>query len=980
LRIVGACVLYVAIAAILLFPTFRDFDRIGVKDWNGFLGEQQAELTTILDHGQFPAWNPWKRGGQVAFAQPESMLCSPVTLLALFVGANAAFKLLLVPLFVGAALGCYALAGDLGIVGVARLVPGAVLVGASIFPLYVCGGLPNWLFGMAILPWLVLANRRAPSSRRWLVAGAALYAGLLYCGNVHHFVFFPLLLLLQSGSRAIRRRSWRPLLATGALGIVGVALSLFRLVPLLEVYSEFPRHVEAVGRFLPISWIGRSLLEAPRDLDHAYGVALADGSLLYWVDCSAYVGVVVLLLAFVGTAGAWRKAWPAALLGVVFLWLSLGSSVTPSLWDALRRLPVYRSMQAPERFVGYVVFSLSLLGGLGVQVVQSWSAQRLGPRAATAVGVGALVAVLASLLWVDAPLTSHAFALPPPSAAPSTLLHRSGPRPPFEQHRFPQIAQQWGGPLYEPVLVNHGNVEGQSDVPTRLAARAVGELGYRGEAYLESGASPVTAEFTPNVIHVRTRTEQPDWLVVNQTFFPEWRARGTVTGDCVPRDGLIALQLPAGEHDLELYFAPTTIPVGGLLALVALLSLVVGWGARRGVAPSFPLSTRSDRVVLASHALLVVGVVGWLAQRPTHDVAARPDWRAGARFVGGVTDPLADVGAALAAAQPGEIVVLRQGHYGAVTIARGVTLVADRDASASVSELTITGVPADETVFVVGVDVGGVASGTSPGGESAHVPTLRIDRCDGAVVLQDVGAADTGGVLAAAPRLVVANSGNVHGFGLDLSGVTATDSRVGLARGSLERASPATGSERIASATRSVLLLNRVHVQRGGGAGASSGSSSQAFELADHSLVRHSQCDLTPADFTVDAASSAADLGDAALRFSFTRTSSTDPWSAELRGPPHSRGTIVVAPRTDFRRLEGRNSGQFVEVDFTSSRALYHFDLLDHGAMPIPVPHFDESARPDDAYFVQAWIDLGPDPNSKAKQYTLLDGRVAGVQ
>src|SRR6185369_12767013 len=156
-----AVIAFSALGLVLLHGSFRRFDYLGGKDWNAFIGQAQVELTTLRDYRQLPLWNPWRAGGQVSLAQPESMLFTPVTPLAMLVGVVPAFKLLLLPLFLLGCAGMWALGGILGLAGLPRAVPVFVFFGSSIFPLYVCGGMPSWLAGMALLPWLMLFHRRA---------------------------------------------------------------------------------------------------------------------------------------------------------------------------------------------------------------------------------------------------------------------------------------------------------------------------------------------------------------------------------------------------------------------------------------------------------------------------------------------------------------------------------------------------------------------------------------------------------------------------------------------------------------------------------------------------------------------------------------------------------------------------------------------------------------------------------------------------
>jgi len=960
----AALALYGAIAAVLLAGALRGWEKLGGKDWNAFLGQAQAEATTLIDHGQFPAWNPWRRGGQVSFAQPESMLLSPVTPLALLFGANAAFKLLLLPLFVAAAMGMRALAGDLGLGGAARLLAGAIYISASVLPLYVNGGLPNWLHGMAILPWLVLASRRAATSRRWLAGGAALYAGLLLCGNVHHFVFFPLLLAVEAAARTLQQRSARPLLATAALGIAGVAFSLVRLVPLLELFSEFPRRLDASGRFMPLALVARSLLQphAP-GIDGELRVVVTEGSVLYWVDCGAYVGPVVALLAAAGVVLAWRRAWPFALIGALFLWLALGSGVEPSLWDALRRLPVYASMQAPERFMGLLVFALALLAACAGERIDGWLARR-GARARLAGGWIVLVAAIAPLLAVNPSIADGAFPVEPPrDVPPSTLLARGPPPPPFTQRRFPAIPQQWGGPLYEAVLRNAGNVDGQSDVPSRRAALAAGDLGYRGELHLAAGHGELSGEITPNSIRVRAELTAPDQLVVNQTFHPGWRRAGG--GEpCVARDGLLALPLAAGAHELELEYAPRSIPAGALLSLLALAALALWARARRRAAADSREAARIDVLALLSHALLIGGVVAWYAAREPSEAGAPPrPWQELATTVDPASGPDA-LQRAIDAAAPGAVIRVPPGDCGAATVRRGVTLVGDPQRAATVRRLAVEDLPAGETVTVVGLRFAAADAGAVRG-------ELRIERCAGMVVIATSGLESRAFLERAEDgRPAVAEFSVRSSQRVFLAGhhetwrATLHSSRVAFSHAVFhesERDSPAVVAD------GSVVLFNRCGFM---------GSHDLAIDQVGVRLSAGSHAIISGSDppgFGADATSSVRDLGRRPFELWFDPAPGT-PGGVELvvRGPFRARGTLIVGRRPAFLPLPDGDPPQWLGVAFDGRQTLYPIELDPTGELRVPVPRFSSAFAPGDGLYVQAFLESGSDP--AVRLYSLMDG------
>ena len=580
-------------AALLAGALSADLRLAGARDWVAFRGQAAAEVRTLVHYHQFPLWNPWRHGGEVSFAQPESMFLSPVTPLALLVGVPAAFRILLLPLFVAGCLGMWCLAKDLGLAGGARWVPGIVFFASSAFVLYLAGGLPNWLFGMAILPWLVLCARRSSRDMRALVLGGLLYAGLLFCGSIHHFVFFPGFLVLYGIGLSFEGRSPRPLVGVLLLLGLGVVLAAVRLVPLGELYLAYPRELEATSRYIPPDMLWRVFLgtNIPEITTAGSAFVKAGDSWMYWVSAGFFVGPVAVLLALVG-AFSRRGAVGLALVGLVHLWLTFGTGVQPSLWDALRDLPLLHSMQAPERLVLLVGFALALCAGFGFDYVAAHLSRVLVNTAARRTCLaGLLTALVGPLLWVNAPLSRAAFVLPP-VAQPAGGAE-------FRQSRVQARPEQWGGELFDGVWMNRGNVEGSSDIPSLRAVTAEGDRGYRGEAFLRRQARDVEVQVTPNVITLRATSAFPDLLVVNQNYFPGWRAQGTVNGPARSEGGRLAVAVPAGTHDITLRFGAGPVWRGLAFSLAGLALAAVLWRAASGVATPRRLGALAGLLSLA---------------------------------------------------------------------------------------------------------------------------------------------------------------------------------------------------------------------------------------------------------------------------------------------------------------------------------------------------------------------------------------------
>ena len=106
------------------------------------------------------------------------------------------------------------------------------------------------------------------------------------------------------------------------------------------------------------------------------------------------------------------------------------------------------------------------------------------------------------------------------------------------------------------LLRNQGTLRTDAGWPvTTPAARPASASDYRGELYVESGAgSAHYRAWSPNRLVFRAKLTQPGRVVVNQNHDQGWSAN---VGRVVSADGLLAVELPAGEHEVALsYMAP----------------------------------------------------------------------------------------------------------------------------------------------------------------------------------------------------------------------------------------------------------------------------------------------------------------------------------------------------------------------------------------------------------------------------------------
>jgi NADH:ubiquinone oxidoreductase subunit 3 (subunit A) len=101
------------------------------------------------------------------------------------------------------------------------------------------------------------------------------------------------------------------------------------------------------------------------------------------------------------------------------------------------------------------------------------------------------------------------------------------------------------------------------------------------------GAATIT-KFAPERVTIQTRSSTPAILDLSLVYYPGWQATVDGARAEILRSNLamMAVALPAGEHTVQLTFAPEWYSIGGLMSLITLFLCVIGIGTmvikRRG--------------------------------------------------------------------------------------------------------------------------------------------------------------------------------------------------------------------------------------------------------------------------------------------------------------------------------------------------------------------------------------------------------------
>lgn len=575
---------------LILLLIFSVFAVAALLSPGFFFGAHDADHTvfyliefdaSIRDGILWPRWSPDHAMG---YGYPFWVVYAPLAYFAaevfhlLGIGFTASIKIVVALSTLFGGWGMYALLrrwwGRNAVGRGAALVGGLVYVYAPyhLLTVYVRAAFAEYV-AMAWFPWVLLAFDDVVERgglRR--IALAALALGALFLTHSATLMVFTSLLavylLFALARKAIRQRrqqeSWRQVIGTivqvAAAGLLAIGLAAIFLIPLLAEQDGIQQ-----ADWLADNYLYQKHFVWPNQFtDPFWGFGFSDDPTGPNDGMSFQLGIVGVILTLVAAVVGLRRAshrrgqtafFVAALLAALLLMMPIARPV----WDAIGPAAL---IQFPWRLLSVASLCLAILAGAAV-------GNLLGTGEADGVGAGlqagqvgqfpaahvlALVVVLASLAFTAPEYTN----IEPIDESVQSIMRFELEYPDMIGHTA--AVQEWftESPLLPQYLAGE---------PLQKAALIAGS----GEVEtLRTGGSSVDA---------RVNLTSPSTVLFYTYDFPGWRA--TVDGQPAahrtePPYGLIAIDVPAGEHQVSIRHGGTPARDAGTWISLASLAIVAG--------------------------------------------------------------------------------------------------------------------------------------------------------------------------------------------------------------------------------------------------------------------------------------------------------------------------------------------------------------------------------------------------------------------
>jgi hypothetical protein len=555
---------------------------------------------SLFRFGQFPWRTHLVGGGTELIGHPRDISLSPLVLPALLFGEEAGMKLITASFYYIGALGTYCLCRSaLGLSPLGSFYAGAMMIVSAWLPArLLSGNYDEWHF--MLFPLILACFIQARQNWRCIISAAMLFYVVMLDGKYILPILF-LYLALFCGAEVVKRawrrerRWWEPVPRLAAVAVLVALLGAVKIIPMTAMLKtdDKTREDRYAVEYRRHSWVQVTFVLEKYAVWGMMGHGRsADGEVVpAWRSILRLgMGTLAPLLALVGLVLGPHRIIGWLLFVLLSFWLSFWASMPVDLFWYLSRLPLYRSINSPDKY-----FNWGML--LGLAVMGGWAITRLGGT--RHVPWRRAIAAVLVVLGVGEPVVTNVFAQQQLFTAPSVARSVEPVfYPVVATNRQRDLHRQFRDYFYINRNIGVINWYDPLDLPRAAVPKVfIDDVGtmtpnpeYRGEAYIrdqESGAGGQAGrgtatcrllELTPNRIRVEIATDTPATLVINQNFDPHWRAdRGTVASVPMPTPAYLLIGLDDTKAPREKYdrtrreFRQLAVsldaPFGGVLTL-----------------------------------------------------------------------------------------------------------------------------------------------------------------------------------------------------------------------------------------------------------------------------------------------------------------------------------------------------------------------------------------------------------------------------
>ncbi|MCE9598509.1 MAG: hypothetical protein K8S54_11120 [Spirochaetia bacterium] len=545
-------------------PSWRD-DSMGLDDWDQHTFYLEAVIRSIKAF-QVPFWNPYYNGGMPILENPQVRLFTPTVWFGLIAGSVSGLKLS-VPFYylIGCLSGWYLFDRTLKFNPIVSAICTITFVFSGFLPQHLFAGHTNYMTVQLFpLIYALFIRFNAAGQLRFApgLAFALCFAWVVWDGFIYGFlflvVFFSILSIFE-----LRKPNAETALKLGTLVLFTLGLVAVRIIPASAFYLQQGAYTTGTHEILTPLEILKTFTATAQHPVFAKNIAAQAHN---WWEYGNYIGIVPIVSLLLLVPFLRKKDMPILAGLILALTLMSGEFHPLSPASLVSKIPGFGGMRCHARWGPIALLCLVvLLGSLAERALS------LGEKRTWLKYLLHLVSICA-FLYLGYDLRTNR---KPLIAVFETGVHERSLI--FRQDQnlvtVASLPGYGAASAQFQAMLNHMSLrEGYEMLNWKARVTAQGEPGYKGEFYLQgTGKSVVPRVWSMNRMEFEIESHTPDTLVINQNFYPGWKASGDYSATSL--DGLISVQLKPGKNLVTLSYVSY---LGVLGMVVSIATLIIG--------------------------------------------------------------------------------------------------------------------------------------------------------------------------------------------------------------------------------------------------------------------------------------------------------------------------------------------------------------------------------------------------------------------
>jgi uncharacterized membrane protein YfhO len=272
-----------------------------------------------------------------------------------------------------------------------------------------------------------------------------------------------------------------------------------------------------------------------------------------WHEYSSYLSPLIVVMAVIALIYNFRRGRIWLILALFFFLLGLGNFSSFSPWNLMMQLPGFSSLRSPARAFQFVILSLAVLGGFGLDNLLG--RLKVNNTVKKTVGIMAVVVILAGMIPTNLP-------------ALKTIAHKQVGNYQFQEEFRHIIGDKFH--IYDAFLKNRGSLMAPW-LSAYKDSRAIVTEDNRVlmDYVLKGDIEVIERNYTPNLVEYKVRPQSHGKIVFGIGYDEGWRSKDYRL--LFESGGLVSTDFSPNTRDIVMYYRPPYFYTGLIISILTLI-------------------------------------------------------------------------------------------------------------------------------------------------------------------------------------------------------------------------------------------------------------------------------------------------------------------------------------------------------------------------------------------------------------------------